>query len=117
MLVTTTPTPTVASSSRLRARDFSGLGRRLRGTFQATFIAYCDGLGDTEAAVQRDQDAHDQPGRATADPVRRLQLGSDHRELVQGRVQHPLLRLRITVQHETEIVVASSNSGNSDTNA
>ena len=36
-----TAIPAVASSSRLRPRALNGLGRLLRGTDQAVFMAYC----------------------------------------------------------------------------
>jgi len=41
IVVASTPRPTVASSSRLRSRALIGLGRLLRGTCQAAFIAFC----------------------------------------------------------------------------
>jgi hypothetical protein len=40
-VVASTANPAVASSSRLRPRARNGLGRSLRGTAQAVFIAYC----------------------------------------------------------------------------
>jgi hypothetical protein len=40
-VVARTATPAVAMSRRLRSRLSSGFGRLLRGTAQATFIAFC----------------------------------------------------------------------------
>ncbi len=40
-VVPSTASPAVASSSRLRPRALNGLGRLLRGTAHAVFIAYC----------------------------------------------------------------------------
>jgi len=101
MVVPMIGTPAVASSRRLRALALNGFGRLFRGTAHAVFIAYWTACA-TERAVERADDADHQPDRTPADAARFAEFAADHRELAQGRVQHPLLQCRITAEHEPE---------------
>ena len=101
-VVTNTPSPRTAISAKLRSQETGKPGRSRRGTSQTWFIAFCIAFATPRApknvsTARREADA--------AAPERmdvRAQLGADHRELAQRRVQHVLLQVRVAGEHHAE---------------
>ena len=57
---------------------------------------------DTEATVETTDDSDHQTRDTAADLLRIAQVVTDHRKLMQRRVQDLLLKLRVARQHEAE---------------
>ena len=98
-----TERPAVVSNSRLLSRSRTGLGRLLRGTAQATLIAFWIGLAQAERAVERGQRADDDAdGRSPAGPRARPSWSPMIGNWLSAELSTSCCSSGVALQHEAE---------------